>query len=101
YRTAKFARRHRAGVLVGSLFSAALVAAIAFGLVQLFEARAQRDAAKYEAEHASAQVELTQFLLGDSLSQAPREVLGRRLEGAARAVPRAFGKQPDRAGMIL
>src|SRR4029077_21191436 len=101
YRTAKFARRHRAGVLVGSLFSAALVAAIAFGLVQLFEARAQRDAAQYEAEHASAQVELTQFLLGDSLSQAPREIMGRRLERARALIQRRFRNEPALEASLL
>ena len=68
YRLAKFTRRHRAGVVVGSLFTVALIIAIAFGLIQLFEARAQRDAAQYEAAHASAQVELSQFLLGDRKS---------------------------------
>ena len=101
YRLAKFTRRHRAGVVVGSLFTVALIVAIAFGLIQLFEARAQRDAAQYEAAHASAQVELSQFLLGDAMSQMPREVLGRRLERARALIQRRFRNEPAIEASLL
>jgi eukaryotic-like serine/threonine-protein kinase len=101
YRMAKFTRRHRTGVVVGTAVTAALIAAIAFALIQLFEARAQRDAARYEATHASAQVELTEFLLGDSMNQAPREVLGRRLERARALIQRRFRNDPAIEASLL
>ena len=76
YRIGKFVRRHRGGVVAGTVIAAALTGAVAFAVTQLFEARAQRDVARYEEAHAQAQVELTEFLLGDSMSQAPHEILG-------------------------
>jgi hypothetical protein len=101
YRIAKFVRRHRSGVVAGTVVAAALVGAVAFALVQLFEARAQRDVAQFEAAHASAQVELTEFLLGDSLSQAPREVVGERLNRARTLIQRRFRTQPAiEAGLL-
>jgi serine/threonine-protein kinase len=101
YRLAKFTRRHRSGVVVGVLFTSALVAAIVFGLIQLFEARAQRDIAEYEVAHAKAQVELTEFLLGDSLSEAPREVLGQRLNRARELIQRRFKTDPAIEASLL
>lgn len=101
YRIAKFVRRHRSGVVLGTLVTVALVAAIAFALIQLFEARAQRDVAEYEVAHANAQVELTEFLLGDSLSQAPREVLGERLDRARTLIERRFRTEPAIEASLL
>jgi hypothetical protein len=101
YRVAKFVRRHRGGVVAGTLIAAALIGAVAFALIQLFEARAQRDLAQHEAVHASAQVELTEFLLGDSLSQAPREVVGERLNRARTLIQRRFRTEPAiEAGLL-
>jgi eukaryotic-like serine/threonine-protein kinase len=101
YRIGKFVRRHRGGVIVGTLVAAALIGAVVFALTQLFEARAQRDVAQYEAEHAGAQVELTEFLLGDSLSQAPREVLGERLNRARALIQRRFRTDPAIEASLL
>ncbi|HEX3951892.1 MAG TPA: serine/threonine-protein kinase [Steroidobacteraceae bacterium] len=101
YRIARFMRRHRSGVVAGALFTAALVAAIAFGLVQLFEAREQRDAAEYELNHANAQVELSQFLLGDSLGEAPREAVGQRLDRARELIQRQFKTDPAIEASLL
>jgi hypothetical protein len=101
YRIAKFVRRHRSGVVAGTLIAAALIGAVAFALIQMFEARAQRDVAQFEAAHASAQVELTEFLLGDSLSQAPREVVGERLNRARTLIQRRFRTEPAIAASLL
>ncbi|MEO7218440.1 MAG: serine/threonine-protein kinase, partial [Gemmatimonadaceae bacterium] len=57
YRARKFVRRHRigvGGVLVASL---AVLAATGFSIVQMREAQVQRDAAIYERQRVSAQVE--------------------------------------------
>jgi hypothetical protein len=78
-----------------------LAAAIVFGLIQLFEARAQRDIAEYEALHAKAQAELSEFLLGDSLSESPREVLGQRLNRAHELIQRRFRADPAIEASLL
>jgi serine/threonine-protein kinase len=101
YRIAKFVRRHRGGVVAGTVVAAALMGAVAFGVTQLFDARAQRDDAQYEAEHAGAQVELTEFLLGDSLSQAPREVVGERLNRARAMIEHRFRGEPAIEASLL
>ncbi len=101
YRIAKFVRRHRGGVAAGTLVAAALIAAVAFAVSQLIEARAQRDVAEYELAHAHAQNELTEFLLGDSLSQAPREVLGERLNRARSLIERRFRTEPAIEASLL
>ncbi len=101
YRVAKFVRRHRSGVAAGTLIAAALISSVAFALAQLFEARAQRDLAQREVAHANAQVELTEFLLGDSLSQAPREVVGERLNRARTLIERRFRTEPAIEASLL
>ncbi len=102
YRSAKFARRNRTGLLIGSLAASALVVATTFALAQMFEARAQRDIAVFEARHASAQSELTEFLLGDSLSQAPREAARLRLNRARDLIHRRFRNDPlVQAGLLI
>jgi eukaryotic-like serine/threonine-protein kinase len=94
YRIAKFARRHRGGVIAGILVAIALIAVGIVALINLFEARAQRDLAQFEATHAGAQSELTEFLLGENLSQAPREVVAQRLERARELIHRRFAEEP-------
>jgi hypothetical protein len=101
YRIGKFVRRHRSGVIAGTLVAAALIGTVAFALTQLFEARAQRDLAQREVAHANAQVELTEFLLGDSLSQAPREVVGERLNRARTLIERRFRTEPAIEASLL
>lgn len=101
YRIGKFVRRYRSGVIAGSLITAVLIGAVAFALAQLFEARAQRDLAQREEAHADAQVELTEFLLGDSLSQAPREVVGERLNRARTLIERRFRSKPAIEASLL
>lgn len=94
YRTAKFVRRHRGSVLGALLTTIALIGTTVFALRQMLEARAQRDLANYEAAHASAQNELTEFLLGDSLGEAPHEVAVRRLERARALIQQRFSDNP-------
>jgi eukaryotic-like serine/threonine-protein kinase len=102
YRAAKFARRNRVALLAGGLAVSALVATSAFALVQMFEARAQRDVAVFEATHASAQSELTEFLLGDTLTQTPREVARLRLDRAGELIHHRFRTEPLlQAGLLI
>jgi serine/threonine-protein kinase len=95
YRLVKFARRNRGAVIAGVLVAIALIGVGIFALINLFEARAQRDLAQYEATHAGAQSELTAFLLGESLSQAPREIVAQRLDRARTLIHRRFADEPE------
>jgi serine/threonine-protein kinase len=94
YRVSKFVRRHRGGVLGALLTTIALVGTTAFALYQLQEARAQRDLANFEAARASAQNEMNEFLMGDSVGQAPHEVAVRRLERARALIHQRFSDNP-------
>jgi serine/threonine-protein kinase len=94
YRTVKFARRNRAALLFGGLAATALVAASVFTLVQMLNARAQRDLALLAEAYANAESELTEFLLGDSLSQSPHEVAHLRLDRAREMIHRRFRNEP-------
>jgi serine/threonine-protein kinase len=101
YRIGKFVRRHRSGVITGIVVASALIATSVFALVQLFEARAQRDLAQYEAAHASAENELTEFLLGDSLGGAPSDVVSQKLNRARELIHRRFRADPKlQAGLL-
>lgn len=94
YRSAKFVRRNRTALLFGGFAAAGLVAATVLTLVQMLEARAQRDLAVYAEARANAESELTEFLLGDSLSQAPHEVARLRLDRARAMIHRRFRNNP-------
>ena len=99
YRVAKFVRRHRGSVLGAALTALALLGTTAFALWQMYEARAQRDLANYEAAHLSAQSELMEFLLGDS--QASPQVMAQRLEHARALVQRRFSDNPAVQAQLL
>ncbi|HEY2678062.1 MAG TPA: serine/threonine-protein kinase [Steroidobacteraceae bacterium] len=101
YRIVKFARRNRGAVIAGVLVAIALIGVGIFAVINLFEARAQRDLAKLEAAHARAQSDLTEFLLGDSLSLAPRELVAQRLDRARTLIDRRFADEPEIQARLL
>jgi serine/threonine-protein kinase len=76
YRAARFVRRHRAGVAAGAVAALSLVGATAFSLVQLQQARRQRDAAVAESRRRLAMADVQGVLAGDT----------RGLEGRALSV---------------
>ena len=83
YRARKFARRHRAAVALGAATAAVLVAATAFSVKQMREARRQRDAAIVASKRADAQAEFSSMLMsqvGDR-PMTVREILDRAREG--------------------
>lgn len=94
YRVTKFVRRHRGGVLATALAVAGLMGTTAVAIVAMLEARAQRDVAEFEARKNSAQSELTEFLLGDSLSRAPQDAVRQRLDRAREMVQQRFRTEP-------
>jgi serine/threonine-protein kinase len=101
YRLSKFVARHRGGVASGMLVGLALILLGGFAIAQMFEARAQRDNALMEARRANAQGELTEFLLGDSLGQAPNDTVQLKLERAHNLIARRFGGDPTMRAWLL
>ncbi len=65
YRSARFLRRHRAGVVAAALAAATLVGATVYSTSQRAEAIRQRDAARDERHRADAQVEFQDLLLSE------------------------------------
>ena len=63
YRLAKFVRRHRGGVLVGLLIAGGLLSTSLFALVELSDARRQRDAARIELRRAEAANDFSSLIL--------------------------------------
>jgi len=102
YRAGKFVRRHRGSVVSAALVALALASTTAFAVLQLFEARAQRDIAEFEATRASAESELTEFLLGDSLSHVPSDAAQQRLGRARALIHSRFRSDPAlQAGLLI
>lgn len=101
YRAAKFVRRHRGGVASAALIALMLAGTSIFALMQMFEARSQRDRALAEAQRAQAQADLTQFVIGDSLSRIPGDLVRDRLDRARMFVAHRYAQSPDLAAWLL
>jgi eukaryotic-like serine/threonine-protein kinase len=79
YRLRKLIRRYRAGVAAAAVVALSLIAATAFSVTQMREARRQRDAALDSKRRANAQSEFQSFLMsqvGDK-PVSMREILDR------------------------
>jgi serine/threonine-protein kinase len=101
YRVAKFVRRNRGGVVTGLLVAIGLIATSAFALTQMHSAQAQRDRALNEAKRASAQADLTQYILDDKASALSTEQEGQRLNRARQFVDARFRSDPLTAARLL
>lgn len=86
YRARKFVRRHRATVAGGAIAATAVIATTAFSIVQMREARVQRDAALYESRRSDAQIEFQSQLMSQ-VGDKPvtmREILDRSRDALMR-----------------
>jgi serine/threonine-protein kinase len=63
YRVAKFVERHRAGVLAGVLIAIGLIGTTTFALLQMRDARQQRDVARAELRRAEAANDFSSLML--------------------------------------
>ena len=83
YRTAKFARKHRAAVAAAGLTTLALVAATGVTTWQMLEARQQREEAKAQAAKAEASANFLDLMVteigADGGTPTPRQMLDRGL----------------------
>jgi serine/threonine-protein kinase len=101
YRLSKLARRHRAAVITSLLVGSGLIATSAFALLQMLDARAQRDLAVSEAKRAEGVRDLTEFLVADSLKQVPQDAIRNRLARARELVVRRAHDNPVVAAQLL
>lgn len=101
YRVRKFIGRHRAGVATALAIAAALIGTSVFASWQMFEARAERDHALTEAQRAQAQADLTEFVIGDSLSRIPGDAVRVRLDRAREFIATRYRGSPLLAAQLL
>ena len=101
YRVRKFVRRHRAGVTVAVAIAAALIGTTVFAYLQMVNARAERDHALLEAQRAQAQADLTEFVIGDSLSSIPGDTVRARLDRAREFIASRYRQSPLLAAQLL
>jgi eukaryotic-like serine/threonine-protein kinase len=101
YRVAKFVRRNRGSVVGGLLIALGLIGTSAFALLQMRAAREQRDAALQQAKLASAQTDLTQYILDDKLSRLSPDAERQRLDRARQFLEARFREDPLLAARLL
>jgi serine/threonine-protein kinase len=102
YRLRKFIGRNRAAVTAGSVAVLALLGGTGFSIVQMREARRQRDQATADARHAQALSTVLTVVAGnaDRTAAAAGTPL-QRLESAARVLERRYGGHPALVAEIL
>jgi len=109
YRISKFVRRNRGAVVAGTLMWLALLGAAVVTTLQARAARMQRDAARYQAQRADAQVEFESLLLSEvgerpmtmgELLDRGRALLLHQAGGDPRFLPSLLVTLSDRYGEI-
>ena len=101
YRAAKFVRRNRTAVGLSALAVLATIAGIAGTLVQARTARAQRDFAFRQLEHAEAVNDLNSFLLSDAAPSGRPFTVNELLERARQIVERQHGNDASRVQLLI
>jgi eukaryotic-like serine/threonine-protein kinase len=95
YRAAKFIRRHRAAVTAATVAVLSLVGATAFALVELQQARRQRDAAVAESRRRLAMADVQGVLAGDTRGVEGRSLsVLERIELAETMLRRKYRAEP-------
>ena len=101
YRTAKFVRRHRAGVAAAILAAAAAIAGTAAIVWQAREARRQRDEARGQLARSTATNEFLGFLLSAAAPPGRKFVVSDLLEQGEAVIDKEFpGDDPLRAELL-
>ena len=92
YRAGKFLRRHRAAVALAAVVVAGLLVATGFSLLQMREARRQRDIAVQQRQRADMQLEFESLLMSQ-VSDAP-VTMRQILDNARGVVERQYAGKP-------
>ena len=101
YRTRKFVRRHRGGVLTAVLMFIALVSAAIITTWQSVEARRQRDNALYQQQRVQASNEFLQLLLSEIGPDGKPLTLIELLDRGVALLDRQFGAEERFIGRTL
>jgi serine/threonine-protein kinase len=102
YRSAKFVRRHRAGVAAAAVALAAAVVFTAGIAWQAREARRQRDAAQIQMARATAARDFMGFLLGAAVPRGSGPSAGDLLEQGVALIDKQYAdSDPLRAEMLV
>jgi tetratricopeptide (TPR) repeat protein len=102
YRLSKFVARHRTGVGIAAAVMVTILASLGFALVQMREARRQRDAAVFEARRAEASRQMNTYLVGEARAGESDASFFERLESSRALVRQQFAGDPAvRAGLLF
>lgn len=101
YRASKFVRRHRGGVLAGTLTMIALIGATVITSWQSVEARRQRDVAIYQQQRVLASNEFLMLLLGEVGPEGKPLTVVELLDRGVGMLDRNFGKEYRFLGRML
>ena len=101
YRLSTFVNRHRVAVSLATVVMATILASLGFALVQMREARAQRDAAVFEVKRAEASLQLTSFLVGEARVRPGDRAIVERLEKSRELIRRQFAAEPSVRAELL
>jgi eukaryotic-like serine/threonine-protein kinase len=95
YRVSKFVRRHRGGVISALLVAIGLIGTGAVAVWQMYQADAERDISLGETRRATGLGQLNAFMLTESTTQVPQELIRQRLDHAVDYVDRNFQGERD------
>jgi eukaryotic-like serine/threonine-protein kinase len=102
YRLSKFVARHRTGVVIAAAVMVTILASLGFALVQMREARRQRDAAVFEARRAEASQQMNTYLVGEARVGSGDASILERLESSRALLRQQFAGDPAiRAGLLF
>jgi len=101
YRTAKFMRRNRAAVTLGTLVVTATAAGIAGTLIEAQRARAQRDFALAQLSRAEATNDFDNFLLSDAAPSGKPFRVNDLLARAEHILDRQQGQDAGRVELLI
>jgi len=94
YRTGKFIRRHRAGVITTAVTAIALVSATVLTTLQMLEASRQRDAALYQSRRAEFQARFAYQIMSEAGSDGQPLTIRELMEKGIEVLERNYGDDP-------
>jgi len=94
YRLRKFAIRHRAGVTLAVLVSAAVLGSLAFAVNQMLQARAERDRAIYETRRGDASRDFMALMMAEVGPGGKPLPLSELLDRGLQMLENQYGEDP-------
>lgn len=94
YRTGKFVRRHRAGVIMTAVTAIALVTATILTTLQMLEASRQRDAALYQSRRAEFQSRFAYQIMSEAGSDGRPMTIRELMEKGIEVLEKNYGEDP-------